>query len=382
MAQALLEFMANQYIAMDGDEQPFVRGVFGIFGHGNVTGIGEALEYHHAGLTYYRASNEQGMVHTATAFAKQTNRLGIYACTSSIGPGATNMITGAACATTNRLPVLLLPGDIFACRQPDPALQQLENTRDYTVSVNDCFKPVSQYWDRISRPEQLMTACLNAFRVLTDPIETGAVTLSLPQDVQCESYDYPLSFFEKRVWHIDRRSLSQRAIDLAVTKIKHAKKPLIIAGGGVHYSMACDELDRFATTLGIPVAETQAGKSALAWDHPYNMGGMGVTGSKAANTLAKQADLIIAVGTRLQDFTTASKSAFQHPNVDILQLNVSAFDANKMDGRALQGDAQLGLASIRTALKGHVTSDDFQTHGITTATTMACRSCACLCGHV
>jgi len=360
MAQALLKFMANQYVELDNKEYPFIRGVFGIFGHGNVTGIGEALEYQSSGLTYYRASNEQSMVHAATAFAKQSNRLQIFACTSSIGPGATNMITGAAAATTNRIPVLLLPGDIFACRQPDPVLQQLEDPIDYTMSVNDCFKPVSKYWDRISRPEQLMSACLNAFRVLTDPVDTGAVTLCLPQDVQCESYDYPENFFHKRVWHIDRRILSERAIAEAATKIQQAKQPLIIAGGGVHYSLACDALVDFAETLGIPVAETQAGKSTIAWDHPLSVGGVGVTGTEVANKLAAEADVILAVGSRLQDFTTASKLAFQHPQLEILHLNVNAFDGYKLGASYLPGDAKLGLQAIKKAAQGYRTTTDYQ----------------------
>lgn len=360
MAQALIRFMANQYISLDDVEHRFLHGVFGIFGHGNVTGIGEALENQPCGLTFYRGNNEQGMVHAATAFAKQKNRLGIFACTSSIGPGATNMITGAAVATTNRIPVLLLPGDIFACRQPDPVLQQLEVPSDYTLSVNDCFKPVSKYWDRITRPEQLMTACLNAFRVLTDPIDTGAVTLSLPQDVQCESYDYPTAFFEKRIWHLDRRALSDRSAQLAIETISHSKRPLIIVGGGVHYALACDALAEFVNKTKIPVAETQAGKSALSWDHPCAMGGIGVTGTAAANQLAQQADCILAIGTRLQDFTTASKILFQHPTVHLLQLNISPFDAYKMNATALVGDAKLGLEQLTKGLSHYSISKDYQ----------------------
>lgn len=350
MAQALLRFLDNQYVSIDGKEHKFVKGMLGIFGHGNVTGIGEALEYMPHSLTYIRGSNEQGLVHVATAYAKQKNRLGIFAVTSSIGPGATNMITGAATATVNRIPVLLLPGDVFACRQPDPVLQQLEVPGDYTATVNDCFKPVSRYWDRIIRPEQLMTAMLNAFRVLTDPVDTGAVTICLPQDVQAEAYDYPASFFARRTHHIERRPISRRALDAAVGKILKAKKPLIIAGGGVHYSLATKELADFAQAFGIPVAETQAGKSAIRWDSACSVGGIGVTGTKAANLLAKDADVIFAIGSRLTDFTTSSKQLFQNPAAEILNLNVSAFDGLKMDSTLLLADAKEALVAIKREL--------------------------------
>ena len=367
MAQALLKFLANQIIEIDGQSQRFVSGIIGIFGHGNVTGLGEALEYGDSGLTFMQGHNEQGMVHMATAYAKQKNRLAIFACTTSIGPGATNMVTAAATATANRIPVLLLPGDIFACRQPDPVLQQIEDPSHYALSANDCLRPVSRYWDRITRPEQLMTACLNAFRVLTDPIDTGAVTLCLPQDVQAEAYDYPAAFFEKRTWYLDRRDLSDRAVEAAVTAIKAAKQPLIIAGGGVHYSLACDSLSTFADQFGIPVAVTQAGKSALPWTHRMNVGGLGVTGTQVANKLAAQADLVLAVGTRLQDFTTASKWAFQHPQVKILQLNVSAFDGYKLGATLLQADAKMGIQAIHKALeslqprgKSYTTDEGYQ----------------------
>lgn len=355
MAQALLRFLANQYVVMDGIEHQFIKGVFGIFGHGNVTGLGEALEYEAHGLTYFQGHNEQGMAHAATAYAKQKNRLSILACTSSIGPGATNMITAAATATTNRIPLLLLPGDVFSCRQPDPVLQQLEVAHNYTMSVNDCFKPVSKYWDRINRPEQLMTACLNAMRVLTDPVETGTVTLCLPQDVQSEAYDYEDSFFEKRVWHIDRECISERAIDEAVTLLANAKKPLIISGGGVHYSFATDVLSEFALQHKIPVAETQAGKSGLAASHPMNVGGVGVTGSEVANYLAAQADVILVIGSRLQDFTTASKWGFKNEECQIIHLNVSRFDALKMNGLMLKGDAKSGLEQLSKRLDGYQT---------------------------
>ncbi|EGL83851.1 thiamine pyrophosphate central domain-containing protein [Caldalkalibacillus thermarum TA2.A1] len=351
MAQALLKFLDNQYVELDGKEYKFVKGVMGIFGHGNVTGLGEALEHHRGELTYIQGKNEQGMVHAATAFAKQKNRLQIFACTSSIGPGAMNMVTGAATATVNRIPVLLLPGDIFANRQPDPVLQQIEDPTDYTVTANDAFKPVSKYWDRITRPEQLMTAALNAMRVLTDPAETGAVTLALPQDVQCEAYDYPIEFFDKRVHHIERRPITAAACNRAVEVIRRKKKPVIIAGGGVHYSFATETLQTFAETFNIPVMETQAGKSALPWDHPLNMGGVGVTGTLAANVLAKEADLVIAVGTRLSDFTTASKTAFQNPDLEILSINVSPMDAMKMNAISVVADAKSALETIQEALQ-------------------------------
>ncbi|WP_163853646.1 3D-(3,5/4)-trihydroxycyclohexane-1,2-dione acylhydrolase (decyclizing) [Paenibacillus elgii] len=350
MAQALLKFLDNQYIQIDGEERKFVKGVMGIFGHGNVTGLGEALEQDKGALQFIQGKNEQGMAHAAMAYAKQKNRLEIFACTSSIGPGALNMVTAAGTATVNRIPVLFLPGDIFACRQPDPVLQQIEDPTDYTISANDAFKPVSKYWDRISRPEQLITAALNAMRVLTDPVDTGAVTLSLPQDVQCEAYDYPAEFFAKRVHYIERRTLSQGALDRAVQAIRGKKRPLIIAGGGVHYSLAVKELIAFAETFQIPVTETQAGKSAMPWNHPLYMGAIGVTGSLAANRLAKEADLIISVGTRLADFPTASKSAFQHPDVSFLNINVSSFDAMKLNAHMVVADAKEALISLQDAL--------------------------------
>lgn len=360
MAQALLRYLANQYVVMDGKEHQFIAGIFGIFGHGNVTGLGEALEYDSYGLTYYQGHNEQGMAHAATAYAKQKNRLSIFACTSSIGPGATNMVTAAATATTNRIPLLLLPGDVFSCRQPDPVLQQLEISHDYTLSVNDCFKPVSKYWDRIVRPEQLMTACMNAMRVLTDPVETGTVTLCLPQDVQSEAYDYENSFFEKRFWYIDREPVSERAIDEAIQLILKAKKPLIIAGGGVHYSFATNVLARFAQHHKIPVAETQAGKSALPESHHMNVGGIGVTGSEVANILAAQADVILVIGSRLQDFTTASKWGFKNEKCQIIHLNVSRFDALKMNGLMLKGDAKTGLEQLGKKLGSYQTTNEYQ----------------------
>lgn len=362
MSQALVRFLANQYVVMDGQEHRFVQGIFAIFGHGNVTGIGEALEFDDCGITVYQGHNEQGMAHAATAFARQKNRLGIIPCTSSIGPGATNMITAAATATTNRIPLLLLPGDIFSCRQPDPVLQQLEVASDYTISVNDCFKPVSKYWDRISRPEQLMTAAIHAFRVLTDPAETGTVTLCLPQDVQSESYDYPETFFGKRLWHIDRELVNARAILEAAQLLKNAKKPLIIAGGGVHYSLATSTLSDFALKHGIPVAETQAGKSALPASHAVNVGGIGVTGSEAANILAAEADVILVVGSRLQDFTTSSKWGFKNTEHQFINLNINRFDTIKMNSMALKGDARSGLEQLSYALGTHQTAADYQQH--------------------
>mgnify|MGYP003306189958 CR=1 FL=1 len=350
MAQALLRFLDAQYVELDGAEHKFVQGVMGIFGHGNVTGLGEALEYGGTDLRYIQGNNEQGLVHAATAYAKQKNRLGIFACTSSIGPGATNMITGAATATVNRIPVLLLPGDVFASRQPDPVLQQIETPWDHTINANNAFKPVSRYWDRIERPDQLMIAGLNAMRVLTDPVETGAVTLCLPQDTQAEAFDYPESFFGKKVWHLDRRAPHPRALKEAVSILSSAQKPLIVAGGGVHYSQAAETLRGFAETFGIPVSETQAGKSAMSWKDPMSVGAVGVTGTSAANLLAKEADVVLVVGSRLQDFTTGSKQFFAS-DVKLLHLNVSKFDGLKMDSIMLQADAKSGLESLSEELR-------------------------------
>lgn len=352
MAQALLRYLDQQYISVDGVETKFVKGVIGIFGHGNVTGIGEALERSSGSLTYMQGKNEQGMVHTAAAYAKQKNRRQIYACTTSIGPGALNMITAAATATVNRIPVLLLPGDNFATREPDPVLQQLEVSGDYTISATDPFKAVSKYWDRIVRPEQLMIAATQAMRVLMDPAETGAVTLALPQDVQAEAYDYPESFFARKVHYLDRRPPVQAAIERAAQQIARGRKPLIVAGGGVLYAEASTQLAEFAEAFGIPVAETQAGKSALAWDHPLNVGAIGVTGSLAANRLAREADVVIGVGTRFSDFTTASRSAFQHPEVAFININLNGMDAAKLGGEAILADAREGLQALQTALQG------------------------------
>ncbi|MCD9022812.1 3D-(3,5/4)-trihydroxycyclohexane-1,2-dione acylhydrolase (decyclizing) [Cohnella silvisoli] len=350
MAQALLKFLDQQYVSVDGEETKFVRGVMGIFGHGNVTGIGEALERASGELIFLQGKNEQGMVHAATAFAKQKNRRQIFACTTSIGPGALNMITGAATATVNRIPVLLLPGDNFASRQPDPVLQQLEIPSDYSISATDPFKTVSKFWDRIVRPEQLMSSLLHAMRVLTDPADTGAVTLALPQDVQAEAYDYPESFFDKRVYRLDRRPAAPEAIRRAADLVARKKKPLIIVGGGVHYSAATKELLAFAEAFDIPVAETQAGKSAMPWNHPLSLGGVGTTGTLAANRIAAEADLIIGVGTRYSDFTTASKSAFRSPDVAFLNLNVSAFDSVKMEAEFVTADAKEALVALQEQL--------------------------------
>jgi 3D-(3,5/4)-trihydroxycyclohexane-1,2-dione acylhydrolase (decyclizing) len=349
MAQALLRFLDQQYISCDGTEIKFVAGVMGIFGHGNVTGIGEALERSPGRLNFIQGKNEQGMAHAATAFAKQHNRKQIYACTTSIGPGALNMVTAAGTATVNRIPLLLLPGDNFASRQPDPVLQQLEAGHDYTISAADCFKPVSKFWDRIVRPEQLMSSALNAIRVLTDPSETGAVTLALPQDVQAEAYDYPVSFFEKRVHYLERQQPTTEALERALSLVKSKRKPLIIAGGGVKYSDATKALADFAEKFNIPVSETQAGKGSLPWNHPLNVGGVGVTGALAANKIAKEADLIIGIGTRYSDFTTSSKSAF-HPEAQFLNININRMDGAKLDGTSLPSDAKAAILLLAEGL--------------------------------
>ena len=350
MAQALVRFLDNQYLDIDGRERKFVRGVFGIFGHGNVVGLGEALVDGSHGLTYYQGHNEQGMAHAAIAYAKQMRRRQIFAVTSSIGPGALNMVTAAGTATVNRIPVLFLPGDVFACRQPDPVLQQVEQFFDPNVTANDAFKAVSRYWDRIARPEQLMGACINAMRVLTDPAETGAVTLALPQDVQGESYDYPEEFLRKRVHHVVRRGPAPAEVARAAALIAVKKRPLAICGGGVRYSGAERALEAFCGAFNIPFAETQAGKGVLPWDNPLNLGGIGVTGTAAANTVARAADLVIAIGTRLGDFTTASKWLFQNPKVQFLAVNANSFDAHKMDALPVIADAKATLAALTTAL--------------------------------
>ncbi|UCB32604.1 3D-(3,5/4)-trihydroxycyclohexane-1,2-dione acylhydrolase (decyclizing) [Duffyella gerundensis] len=349
-AQALVKFLDNQFINVDGVESKFVHGIFAIFGHGNVLGLGQALEQDRGELMVYQGRNEQGMAHAAIGFAKQKLRRQIIACSSSVGPGAANMITAAATATANRIPLLLLPGDVFATRQPDPVLQQIEQSHDLSISTNDAFRAVSKYWDRVSRPEQLMTACINAMRVLTDPAETGAVTLSLPQDVQGEAWDYPDYFFQKRVHRLDRRLPVEAQLQDALALLATKRKPLIICGGGVKYSGAGDALRAFAERHQIPFAETQAGKGTLISDHPLNVGGVGETGCLAANLLAKEADLVIGVGTRYTDFTTASKWIFQHPDVSFLNINVSNFDSYKLDGVQLLADAREGLSALDTRL--------------------------------
>ncbi len=358
MAQALIAFLKQQYVERDGQEQQFFAGVWGIFGHGNVAGIGQALDQERD-FRYHLTRNEQAMVHTATAFAKMSNRLRAYACTSSIGPGATNMITGAATATINRLPVLLLPGDIFARRNVAPVLQQLESEHSQDLSVNDCFKPVSRYWDRINRPDQLPFALFEALRVLTSPVETGAVTLALPQDVQAEAWDYPAELFEKRVWHIPRPPAERVMLERAAQMIRTAGRPMIVAGGGVLYSEASDALARFCEQTGIPIGETQAGKGSLTFDQPQNLGAIGVTGTPGANIVARESDLVIAVGTRLSDFTTASKTEFQNPDVRFINLNVAGFDAHKHAALPLIADARAALEELTTALSGYRVSDEY-----------------------
>ncbi|OGO52104.1 MAG: 3D-(3,5/4)-trihydroxycyclohexane-1,2-dione acylhydrolase (decyclizing) [Chloroflexi bacterium RBG_16_68_14] len=358
MAQALIRFLKNQYVERDGRETPFFAGVWGIFGHGNVAGIGQALQ-ENPDFRYYQARNEQAMVHTAAAFAKMTNRLRTFACTSSIGPGATNMVTAAAGATINRVPVLLLPGDIFARRNVAPVLQQLEASCSQDASVNDCFKPVSRYWDRISRPEQLITSVMEAMRVLTSPAETGAVTLALPQDVQAEAHDYPAAFFEKRVWHIARPRPDSAVLQRAAEWIRTSRAPLIVSGGGVIYSEATGDLAQFAEQTGIPVGETQAGKGSLPYDHPQNLGSIGVTGTLAANRIARESDLVIAIGTRLGDFATASKTAFQHPEARFVNINVAELDAYKHAALPVVGDAQVTLRELGGLLQGLRVGDEY-----------------------
>jgi 3D-(3,5/4)-trihydroxycyclohexane-1,2-dione acylhydrolase (decyclizing) len=350
MAQALVKFLDNQYVEVDGVESKFVAGVFTIFGHGNVLGVGQALEQDRGELVVHQGRNEQGMAHAAIGFAKQHLRRKVYACCSSVGPGAANMITAAATATANRIPLLLLPGDVYASRQPDPVLQQIEQFHDLSISTNDAFKAVSKYWDRINRPEQLMSAAIHAMRVLTDPAETGAVTLALPQDVQAEAYDYPNSFLQKRVHRIDRRLPTEAMLADAVAALRGKRTPLIICGGGVKYAGANAQLQAFAERFDIPFAETQAGKSAIVSAHPLNVGGIGETGCLAANLLAKEADLIIGIGTRYTDFTTSSKWLFQHPEVQFLNLNISPADALKLDGVQLLADAKVGLQQLGDAL--------------------------------
>ncbi|MBO0844285.1 MAG: 3D-(3,5/4)-trihydroxycyclohexane-1,2-dione acylhydrolase (decyclizing) [Nocardioides sp.] len=362
VAQAVVRFLEQQYVERDGVETPFFAGCWGIFGHGNVAGLGEALlerelwaNEHEAGervLRYHQARNEQAMVHAAVGYARHRDRLAAYACTASVGPGSTNMVTGAALATVNRIPVLLLPGDTFATRVANPVLQELEDPRSFDVSVNDTLKPVSRYWDRVNRPEQLPSSLLAAMRVLTDPAETGAVTIALPQDVQAEAWDWDDALFTRRVWHVTRRPVADDAVARAAAAIRAAQRPLLVAGGGVIYSGATEALRAFAEATGIPAAETQAGKGSLPYDHPLAVGAIGATGTTAADALAAEADLVIGVGTRYSDFTTASRTVFADDDVRFVNLNVASFDAHKLSAEALLGDARAGLEQLTQALAG------------------------------
>lgn len=364
VGQAIVRYLSQQYTERDGVERRFIRGVFGIFGHGNVAGLGQALLQNELApdegedrVEFWHGRNEQGMVHVAAAYAKAKERLETLAVTSSIGPGALNMVTGAALATTNRVPVLLFPSDIFANRAPDPVLQQLEDPTNPDVSVNDAFRPVSRFWDRVNRPEQLMVALPRAMRVLTDPADTGAATVCLPEDVQAEAYDWPVEFFAKKVWRIARNRPDVAALDRAVEAIKAARKPLVISGGGTIYSHASEELRAFASATGIPVADTQAGKGAINWDHPQAVGGVGATGAGSANALAEEADLVIGIGTRYSDFTTASQTQFKNPDVKFVNVNVGAFDAAKQGAEMVVGDARETLRALTEALEGHHVDD-------------------------
>jgi 3D-(3,5/4)-trihydroxycyclohexane-1,2-dione acylhydrolase (decyclizing) len=353
VAQALVRFLAVQEVQRDGRRSRLIAGCYGIFGHGNVAGLGQALHQYRDLLPYHPARNEQAMVHVAAGYARQKNRLGTFACTTSVGPGATNMVTGAALATINRLPVLLLPGDTFATRTPHPVLQQLEVAHDGTVSVNDTLRPVSRYYERVERPEQLIPAALEAMRVLTDPADTGAVTLALPEDVQAEAFEVPDAFLEERVWTVYRQPPAPEALARAAELIRAARRPLIVAGGGVIYSEAVQVLRALVDATGIPVGETMAGRGALVSEHPLSLGAVGATGTSAANRLARDADLVIGIGTRWSDFTTASKSAFQDPDVRFVNVNVAAFDAGKLSGLPVLADARVALEHLRDALAGH-----------------------------
>lgn len=365
-AQATIRFLINQYSERDGKEYRLIPGTFGIFGHGNVCGIGQALLQNELDSTpdggvmeYYMPRNEQGAVHAAAAFAKAKNRLQTLAVTTSIGPGALNMVTGAALATTNRVPVLLLPSDQFATRYPDPVLQQLEDPRSLDVTVNDAFRCVSRFFDRINRPEQLMPSLMNAMRVLTDPAETGAVVLAMPQDVQAEAFDWPVEMFEKRVWHVRRPAVSETEMERAAAIIKSAERPLIVSGGGTIYAEASQELRDLASATGIPVSDTQAGKGAINYDHECAVGGVGSTGANSANHLADKADVVIGVGTRYSDFTTASHTQFKNPDVRFVNINVKAFDAAKHAGEMVVADAKLALAALKEALGDYRVSEDY-----------------------
>jgi 3D-(3,5/4)-trihydroxycyclohexane-1,2-dione acylhydrolase (decyclizing) len=360
VGQALVRFLAAQELERDDERHRFFAGCFGIFGHGNVAGLGQALQQHEDLFPYVQGRNEQGMVHMAAGYARQRNRLATWACTTSIGPGATNLVTGAALATVNRLPVLLLPGDTFASRRPHPVLQQLEVPHDATVSVNDALRPVSRFFDRVERPEQLVSAALEAMRVLTDPGDTGAVTIALPEDVQAEAVEVPESFLEPRVWTVWRRPPAPGALARAAELVRQAQRPLIVAGGGVIYSDATEALRELVDATGIPVAETQAGRGSLRSDHPLALGAVGATGTLAANRLAREADLVIGVGTRWSDFTTASTAAFQDPDVRFVNVNVSEFDAAKHSGLPLTCDARAGLEGLREQLAGHRVAEGWE----------------------
>src|SRR3954470_17141149 len=361
VAQALVRFLANQYSERDGVQQRLIPGCFGIFGHGNVAGVGQALLQEQDAMPYYLARNEQGMVHAAAAFARHRNRLATLACSTSVGPGATNMVTGAALATINRLPVLLLPADTFATRAASPLLQELESPTSYDVSVNDAFRPVSRFWERIERPEQLSSSVLAAMRVLTDPVETGAVCLCLPQDVQAEAFDWPDEFFAPRVWRARRPLPEADVVAEAAALLRGARRPLIVSGGGTIYAEATDALRELAEATGIPVAETQAGKGSLPYDHPCAVGAIGATGTTAANALAREADVVLGVGTRWSDFTTASRSVFADPDVRFVNLNVASVDAFKHSGLPLVADARRGLGALAEALEGWRVDAD---HGV------------------
>ncbi|MFF8400722.1 3D-(3,5/4)-trihydroxycyclohexane-1,2-dione acylhydrolase (decyclizing) [Streptomyces sp. NPDC014846] len=353
VAQALVRFLAAQYTERDGERRRLIGATWGIFGHGNVAGLGQALVEYAGVMPYHQGRNEQSMVHAAVGYARQSGRLSTHAVTTSIGPGATNLVTGAALATVNHLPVLLLPGDVFATRPADPVLQQLEVPYAGDVSVNDTLRPVSRYFDRVTRPEQLIPSALQAVRVLTDPVETGAVTLALPQDVQAEAYDWPEEFFAERVWTVRRPGADPTELAEAVRAVRAARRPLVVAGGGVHHSRAEAALAEFAATTRIPVASTQAGKGSLRHDHPQDVGGIGHTGTATADELARTADLVIGVGTRYTDFTTASGTLFENPDVRFLNLNIAPFDGHKLAGLPLVADARSGLGELTEALVVH-----------------------------
>ena len=366
VAQATIRFLTNQYSERDGVEHRLIEGALGIFGHGNVAGIGQALLQNEVApvegegeMPYIMPRNEQGAVHAASAFAKVRNRMSTYMITASIGPGSLNMVTGAALATTNRVPVLIFPSDQFATRVPDPVLQQLEDPTSLDVTVNDCFRPVARFFDRINRPEQLIPSLLNAMRVLTDPAETGAVVLAMPQDVQAEAHDWPVELFRKRVWHVRRPVPEPAALERAVALIRAAKRPMVISGGGTIYSEASEQLRAFATATGIPVADTQAGKGAINYDHPCAIGGVGSTGGDSGNHIADRADLVIGVGTRYSDFTTASKTQFKDPGVRFVNINVTPFDAAKQSAEMVVADAREALTALTAALEGYRVSEDY-----------------------